>query len=264
MSPCSRSRTPQPPPVDVTARHPPRSDPKSRYLIERHTLMFAPSIAVVGELHDRAQNRPRSADGITVVVNPEPMPEPGLTPLRWTEQNIGSITRHFPPEQTEVHARSAATRDALLAMQPSRVLYLATHARAHDESVERALASYVALAPTPGHDGLLRASDVHRLHLPAEIVILGACETGGGRATGDGLIGLSRSFLAAGPSCLVLTITEVLERSSLEVVHRIHEEWLERGHALPAAVRRVQAELAREFPDQPHLWCTFLVHGTLM
>ena len=47
-------------------------------------------------------------------------------------------------------------------------------------------------------DGLLTYDEILQLNLQAELVILSACDTGRGEITGNGVIGLSRSFIAAG------------------------------------------------------------------
>ena len=50
---------------------------------------------------------------------------------------------------------------------------------------------------------------VYRLKLNANLVVLSACNTGGGRITGDGVIGLSRSFIAAGVPSLIVSLWSV-------------------------------------------------------
>ena len=48
-------------------------------------------------------------------------------------------------------------------------------------------------------DGFLRANDIYNLKLPAELVVLSACQTGLGKEIkGEGLVGLTRGFMYAG------------------------------------------------------------------
>ncbi|BDA71624.1 hypothetical protein CAL7716_057900 [Calothrix sp. PCC 7716] len=50
----------------------------------------------------------------------------------------------------------------------------------------------------------MTAGEILDLKLNAELVVLSACDTGRGRITGDGVIGLSRALISAGvPSVLV-------------------------------------------------------------
>jgi CHAT domain-containing protein len=58
--------------------------------------------------------------------------------------------------------------------------------------------------PEGQDDGLLTSSEIQQLKLKSELVVLSACNTGGGTIIGDGVVGLSRSFIIAGvPSVIV-------------------------------------------------------------
>ena len=56
-------------------------------------------------------------------------------------------------------------------------------------------------------DGFLRMHDIYNLRLPADLVVLSACQTALGREIrGEGLVGLTRGFMYAGarawwPAC---------------------------------------------------------------
>ena len=60
-------------------------------------------------------------------------------------------------------------------------------------------------APSSQDNGLLTASEILDINLNADLVVLSACNTGRGRITGDGVIGLSRSLILVPvvPSVLV-------------------------------------------------------------
>ena len=94
---------------------------------------------------------------------------------------------------------SEASEGALKASDPKhyRVLHLAAHAVVDDSRPER---SAVLLAPgSDGEDGLLQVDEIAALNLEGQIVILSACRGASGlRVEGEGVLGLSRAFLAAG------------------------------------------------------------------
>jgi CHAT domain-containing protein len=93
-------------------------------------------------------------------------------------------------------------------MSKAQIIHLATHGLLDDV---RGLGSALALAPDSSYkeeigkvNGLLTAEEILDMKLNAELVVLSACNTGRGRITGDGIIGLSRSLISAGvPSVLV-------------------------------------------------------------
>jgi len=92
-----------------------------------------------------------------------------------------------------------ASESALKTSDPAtyRVLHLAAHAVVDDSRPER---SAVLLAPgSDGEDGLLQVEEIADLKLDGQIVILSACRGASGlRVEGEGVLGLSRAFLAAG------------------------------------------------------------------
>jgi CHAT domain-containing protein len=48
-------------------------------------------------------------------------------------------------------------------------------------------------------DGFLQLTDIYNLNLPADMVVLSACETGLGKEIkGQGLVGITRGFMYAG------------------------------------------------------------------
>lgn len=77
-------------------------------------------------------------------------------------------------------------------MVNARIIHLATHGIFDDIS---GLESAIALAPSTNDNGLLTADEILTINLNAELVVLSACNTGQGRITGDGVIGLSRSLI---------------------------------------------------------------------
>jgi CHAT domain-containing protein len=147
--------------------------------------------------------------------------------------------------------------------QPA-VLYLGTHAFVAQGKEADPLDSFIALARTGdggvGADGRLRARDILGRRIPGDIAVLAACTTGWGKPTGDGVVGLSRAFLTAGPTTLVLTLSAVGLHSSLELTSGFHAG-LRDGHASRArALAGAQRELKAE-GQQVETWSSFVLFG---
>ncbi len=128
-----------------------------------------------------------------------------LDPLPGAEIEAKEIARLL---NTKAIIGKDATKAQILKLLPTaRIIHLATHGWADDV---RGLGSWIALAPNPTKNqnetgnGLLTAEEILDLQLQAELFVISACQTGRGRITGDGVIGLSRSIISAGvPSVLV-------------------------------------------------------------
>ena len=104
-------------------------------------------------------------------------------------QSVGVVTR-------------AASREAILSGAASdyRILHLATHGDINTEhpNLSRLVFSQVDSDGNPV-DGFVYAHEIYDLELPADLVVLSACQTALGREIrGEGLVGLTQGFLYAG------------------------------------------------------------------
>ena len=73
-------------------------------------------------------------------------------------------------------------------------------------------------------DGLLMADEIERLPLRCDLTVLSACNTAQGRMIrGEGPMGLSRSFLAAGTRRVLVSLWSVSDLSTAKLMARFHE-----------------------------------------
>jgi CHAT domain-containing protein len=111
-----------------------------------------------------------------------------------------------------------------------RILHFATHALLPTDLPCQSQPAIVTSAPagaTSAQDALLNTADVTNLHLDANLIVLSACNTGGGEAGGEALSGLARSFFYAGARALMVTQWSVNDQVSAylvaETLTRLHE-----------------------------------------
>jgi len=155
-------------------------------------------------------------------------------------------------------------------------LHVATHARVAEESTAQ---SYLLLARGQGgaaDDGLLTQDEVRTLPLGGATVVLSACSTALGRVTGEGTIGFTRSFLAAGARAIVATTWEVPDQAGLQVMNGFYEA-RGRGAGVSEALRSAQLQQLRALragtvtmksgdqrvamPVTPLLWAGYIAVG---
>jgi CHAT domain-containing protein len=138
-----------------------------------------------------------------------------------------------------------------------RILHLAAHG---DFRPDNPLFSGLALA-----DGWLTTLDIFNLRLSSALVTLSACQSGrsvvGG---GDELLGLMRSFLAAGASALVSTLWAVEDRSTAQLMANFYG-YLSQGQRKGAALRQAQLDLMHDPQEgayrHPYFWAPFFLVG---
>ena len=112
-------------------------------------------------------------------------------------------------------------------------------------------------------DGFLRVHDIYNLSLPAELVVLSACETGLGKeVTGEGLDGLTRAFMYAGARRLVVSLWNVNDKATAVLMQRLYTEMLRSNKTPAAALRAAQIEMLRSKQWQsPYYWAAFVMQG---
>jgi CHAT domain-containing protein len=111
-------------------------------------------------------------------------------------------------------------------------------------------------------DGLLRLQDVYGLRLNADLVVLGACETGLGKEMqGEGLVGLSRGFMYAGARRVLASLWKVDEEATVALLERFYTG-VRGGSSYPAALRDAQQAVSRDPRwGSPYFWAGFVLQG---
>jgi CHAT domain-containing protein len=153
-----------------------------------------------------------------------------------------------------------------------RILHFATHGLLPTDLPCQTEPAIVAstVPGAPSADGaLLTTSAVTDLHLDADLVLLSACNTGGGAAGGESLSGLARSFFYAGARALMVTQWSVNDQVSAYLV----ADTLSRLHAgtdggAAGSLRAAQLGLiegaGHSLPAEvanPFFWAAFAVIG---
>jgi CHAT domain-containing protein/Flp pilus assembly protein TadD len=112
-------------------------------------------------------------------------------------------------------------------------------------------------------DGFLRAHEVFNLKLPAELVVLSACQTGLGKEVrGEGLVGLTRGFMYAGASRVVVSLWSVPDEATAQLMAHFYRGMLKDNLHPAAALRAAQISLMKESRWQPPFyWAAFTLQG---
>jgi CHAT domain-containing protein len=146
-----------------------------------------------------------------------------------------------------------------------RIVHFATHGMLNNIHPELS-GIVLSLVDEAGQrqDGFLRLQDIYNLKLPAELVVLSACQTGLGKdIKGEGLIGLTRGFMYAGAPRIVASLWKVDDRATSELMKRFYQGLLgpERLRQA-AALRQAQLSIWKQKQWQaPYYWAAFVLQG---
>jgi CHAT domain-containing protein/tetratricopeptide (TPR) repeat protein len=112
-------------------------------------------------------------------------------------------------------------------------------------------------------DGFVRTHDIYNLKLPAELVVLSACETGLGKdVKGEGIEGLTRAFMYAGARRVIVSLWNVNDKATAALMQRLYTGMLRSNKTPAAALRAAQIEMLRTRQWQsPYFWAPFVMQG---
>jgi CHAT domain-containing protein len=183
---------------------------------------------------------------------------------RWEAQRITSLV---PAGDSLQVLDFAVTRE--VAESPDLAQYRIIHFATHSiiDNVHPELSGIVlSLVDEHGRarDGFLRAYDIFNLKFPAELIVLSACRTGLGKdVEGEGLVGITRSFMYAGAPRVVVSLWAVNDKATSELMVRFYRRMLGPEHLSPAAaLRMAQLEMSKDKRWQsPYFWGAFTLQG---
>lgn len=241
-----------------------------KYLLEDFTLVYAPSSTLFIRNTDNAAKKAGYVrERLLSVGNPafDRALFPDLPNLESAADEAREISRFYDSQWSDfpLLIGKDATKQSLLAkLERVEVAHLATHY----ESDPRApmLSRLVLAAPGDGATesrrigSTLAMSEIYRLKLTrAKLVILSACQT---RAeeyyNGEGVIGLSRPFEAAGVPLVISSLWPVNSDATKNLMVRFHELRKRLGFGTARAMREAQRESRSQ---HPYYWAAFIVAG---
>ncbi|HEV2102685.1 MAG TPA: CHAT domain-containing protein [Candidatus Acidoferrum sp.] len=111
-------------------------------------------------------------------------------------------------------------------------------------------------------DGYLNLFDLYQMRLNANLVALSGCATGMNFvAAGDELLGLQRGLFYAGASTLLLSLWDVHDQSTAELMKLFYREYLRTGE-MAGALQHAMQQLRQQNPH-PYFWAPFVLVGKL-
>ena len=214
-----------------------------QYLCDAFTVSYAPSATVFSW----CQEKPASANLSSLVFGIADERAPQIL------EEAQSVAALLP--KSSLHVGDRATSSVLREEGPqSGLLHLATHGIYRQDNP---MFSGIRLG-----DGYLNLYDLYQMRLDARLVTLSGCATGMNFvAAGDELLGLQRGLFCAGATTLLLSLWDVHDQSTSQLMQFFYRDFLRTGN-MAGALQHAMQELRRENPH-PYFWAPFVLVGKL-
>jgi CHAT domain-containing protein/Tfp pilus assembly protein PilF len=256
---------------------------EDRLVAEDFTLAYAPSVSVFGALRQRPAAPQRrkellaygdpvfstKAEAVAasqaIVRGVYKAGRYSFPPLPNTRQEVIQISQLFRPDRRKIRLGAEATESSVKAerLTDYRRLHFASHAVV-DEAFPSRSGIVLSLVNTRDEDGILRMNEIFNLDLNAETVVVSACQTGLGKIVrGEGMIGLTRAFLYAGTSRVVVSLWEVNDLATPELMKAFYRG-MKDGVAPSDALRQAKLAMLRSGVAayrHPYFWAAFVGVG---
>jgi CHAT domain-containing protein len=191
---------------------------------------------------------------------------PRFPRLRESGKEAESIRNAAPKGESLVARDFAASR--AMATSPDLSQYRVVHFAAHsivDYNRPELSGIVLSMVDEKGQpeDGYLQLRDIYKLNLPADLVVLSACQTGIGKEIkGEGLIALTRGFMYAGAARVIATLWKVDDAATAELMAEFYKQMYRDGRTPAAALRGAQKKLSQQ-PGRrsPYYWAGFVLQG---
>lgn len=184
-----------------------------------------------------------------------------LPELPAARREVQWLAQHFAGEFLfDLDANEKNFKEAAM---PYAVLHLAMHGLLNER--QPMLSSLIFSEDfNTKEDNILEAWEVSHLQLDAQLVVLSACETGYGRfERNEGVISLARAFMYAGVPSIIMTMWQVNDASTAQLMPLFYQE-LNKGLRKNEALRRAKIsyiESADELSAHPMFWSALVHYG---
>ncbi|WP_299249186.1 CHAT domain-containing tetratricopeptide repeat protein [uncultured Aquimarina sp.] len=184
-----------------------------------------------------------------------------ISPLLFSREEVDEISESY---NSEVYMEEKATRNNFLThANNARIIHLATHV---NMDTDNPLYTQIIFAKDQQDvNNRLFLYEIFNLDLSSEMVVLSACETGTGSIKkGDGVQSLARSFAYAGAQSTVMSLWQVDDASTSELMKYFYQH-LKSGEDKDLALRNAKLDYLENSPDvllkHPYYWAGFVISG---
>lgn len=177
-----------------------------------------------------------------------------ISPLVYAKKEAKNILSRFSGKS---FLDENATKQQFIKESPtSKILHLSMHSILDEDNFRKSCLLFQNNVP-------LYFEELYQLNIPAEMVVLGACDTGNGSLkNGEGIMSISHAFTFAGSKSNVLSLWKVPDKETAEIIDGFYK-FLKKGQKKDDALANAKREFVKNNPlkNHPYFWAGFIVNG---
>jgi len=176
-----------------------------------------------------------------------------VLPLTWSKYELNQISGitggsyYYGKDATESRFKQE--------LSSFKILHIASHTFINDSDPDLSYISFSTEDNT--EDGHLNVFEIYNQKINAEMIILSSCNTGLGKIiTGEGALSLARAFMYAGCPSIIMSLWDIDDRATSEVVVKFYQKLLE-GKTKDESLREAKLNYLREadqYTANPLYW----------
>jgi CHAT domain-containing protein/Tfp pilus assembly protein PilF len=184
-----------------------------------------------------------------------------LGPLDYAKEEVENIQNYYPCKILK-EEKATESNFKMLASEFD-ILHFSMHTIINNDEP---LASKLVFSLNSDSidDGFLNTYEIYNLPLSAELAVLSSCETGGGKLSkGEGILSLARGFIYSGVSSIVMTLWEIDDVSSADIISGFYER-LKAGEKIDEALRNSKLfylHSTDQLHAHPYFWSAYVQIG---
>ena len=191
----------------------------NNYLVSDYNIKYVPSMTGLSLIHRPRLYPDKKLLALAYANETHLLTDAPLLPS--ANHEVESISKYFP--NTRVLTGDALTKKRARSLMQKKysVIHIATHSfiDRNNSSMSGIMLGRSGHVKNLKNDGFLRSSEISRMHIHSNLVVLSSCNTGTGQIVdGEGMLGLQRSFLTAGASTVVVSLWNVFDRSTARLM----------------------------------------------
>ncbi|RLD81767.1 MAG: hypothetical protein DRJ10_05770, partial [Bacteroidetes bacterium] len=184
-----------------------------------------------------------------------------LGPLDYAKQEVENIQNYYPCEILD--GDNATESKFKLLAKEFDILHFSMHTIINNDEPLASKLVFSLNNDSVDH-GLLNTYEIYNLPLKANLAVLSSCETGGGKLSkGEGILSLARGFIYSGVSSIVMTLWEIDDVSSADIMSGFYER-LKTGEKIDEALRNSKLNYLHttdQLHAHPYFWSAYVQIG---